>query len=472
MAQVPLIAVVQSVSHVSCNGGNNGSATVSVLTGIPPYRYVWSPSGGTGATATGLTAKTYVCAVIDGLGRVFNVSATITEPTSLSVTAASQTNLACYGVAKGAASVNVTGGKKPYSYNWTPGNPTGDGTRSVTGLSASTYLCAVTDSNGCEAEHSFTITQADSISANIAQKNVTCHGRTDGLAVVAVVGGKSPYAYAWVPSGSSTTVASGLAAEKHTLTVTDASGCKLSKSVTIIEPEPLKAIAFSKVNVACFDGATGEAVVEPQGGTAPYTYDWVPRGGTGKIANRLTADTYVVTVLDANECSATQSFVLSEPPSISVSSVEKNSCAGANNGSSRLTVTGGTPSYSYAWSPSGGTASSATGLATGKYKVTITDAKKCTAFHDVTILSDICTGLFGPSTSDQEVSIYPNPAKDVLHIMAKEEVKSIALYDQKGVEILQKTNTSDFSIAAYPSGIYTLKITLDKGVVIKKVQVE
>ncbi|MCP9747857.1 choice-of-anchor D domain-containing protein, partial [Lacihabitans sp. CS3-21] len=70
----------------------------------------------------------------------------------VSLTALSQTNVSCNGGSNGAASINTpTGGAGGYTYNWTPGNPTGDGTLSVTGLTAGSWTCTVTDANSCTA---------------------------------------------------------------------------------------------------------------------------------------------------------------------------------------------------------------------------------------------------------------------------------------------------------------------------------
>ncbi|MFL9594409.1 hypothetical protein ACKC5O_20950, partial [Aeromonas schubertii] len=69
-----------------------------------------------------------------------SVNFTITQPTALIATALSQTNVSCNGGSNGAASINIpTGGAGGYTYNWTPGNPSGDGTTSVTGLTAGTW---------------------------------------------------------------------------------------------------------------------------------------------------------------------------------------------------------------------------------------------------------------------------------------------------------------------------------------------
>jgi len=52
-------------TNITCNGGNTGTASVIVTGGNAPYTYAWSPSGGTTATATNLTAGTYTCLITD-----------------------------------------------------------------------------------------------------------------------------------------------------------------------------------------------------------------------------------------------------------------------------------------------------------------------------------------------------------------------------------------------------------------------
>ncbi|WP_329804352.1 T9SS type A sorting domain-containing protein, partial [Flavobacterium facile] len=155
-------------TNVSCNGGLNGSASVTPSGGAGGYTYSWSPSGGTAATATGLSAGTYTVTVTDANSCTTFVDFTITEPTVLALTAASQTNVSCNGGATGTASVNIpTGGAGGYIYNWTPGNPTGDGTTSVSGLTAGTWTCTVTDANSCTTFVDFTITEPTAIDNNV-----------------------------------------------------------------------------------------------------------------------------------------------------------------------------------------------------------------------------------------------------------------------------------------------------------------
>ncbi|MET0635341.1 MAG: MBG domain-containing protein [Chitinophagaceae bacterium] len=135
----------------------------------------------------------------------------------------------------------------------------------------------------------------------------------------------------------------------------------------------------SQTNVSCYGGATGSAHFIVSGSTGPYTYTWKDSTSNEGTLNGASAGTYLVTVTDANSQSATGSVTITEPSLLSVSTVLTNtSCPGSTNGSIKASVSGGTPGYSYIWSPSGGTAASATGLAAGTYELTITDGNECT----------------------------------------------------------------------------------------------
>ncbi|MGV3611676.1 MAG: T9SS type A sorting domain-containing protein, partial [Fluviicola sp.] len=386
-----------SQTNVSCFGGSNGAAAINTPTGgAGGYTYNWTPGNPTGdgtVSVTGLSATTYTCTVTDANGCVASQSFTVTQPTAISVTPASQTNIACNGGSNGAAAINTpTGGAGGYTYNWTPGNPTGDGTVSVTGLTAATYTCTVTDANGCVASQSFTVTQPTAISLTAAsQTNISCNGGSNGAAAVnPATGGAGSFTYDWTPgnpTGDGTTSVSGLAAGTYTVTATDANGCLASQSFTITEPPLLSATAGAQTNVSCNGGANGTATVIPSGGQPGYTYSWSPSGGTNATASGLAAGTYTVTVTDANGCQATQNFTITEPTALDVSAGSQVNiiCNGASTGSATVNPTGGTGTYDYSWSPAGGTAATASGLLAGTYTVTVTDDNNCQATQSFTI---------------------------------------------------------------------------------------
>ena len=376
------------VTNIACFGGSTGAINLTPTGGTGPYTFNWG-GGITTEDRTGLTAGSYSVLITDINGCTGTVNVTVTQPTAISLTPAAQTNVSCFGGSNGAASVNnATGGAGGYTYDWTPGTPTGDGTISVTGLSAGTYICTVTDANGCSATQTFTLTEPTAISvATGSQTNVSCNGGTNGTASVSPTGGTPGYTYSWSPAGGTAATATGLAAGTYTVTVTDANGCQATRNFTLTEPTAISVTTGSQTNVSCNGGTNGTASVSPTGGTPGYTYSWSPAGGTAATATGLAAGTYTVTVTDANGCQATRNFTLTEPTAISVTTGSQTnvSCNGGTNGTASVSPTGGTPGYTYSWSPAGGTAATATGLAAGTYTVTVTDANGCQATRNFTL---------------------------------------------------------------------------------------
>lgn len=132
-------------------------------------------------------------------------------------------------------------------------------------------------------------------------------------------------------------------------------------------------------NVSCFGGANGSISLSVIGGTIPYTYVWSNELQL-KILIAFSSGTYTVTVTDLEGCTDVQSVVVSQPAaalSATATVAQQVSCFGGNNGSITLTVSGGTTPYSYSWS-NGASSQNVSGLTTGTYTVTITDANGCT----------------------------------------------------------------------------------------------
>ncbi|WP_035662658.1 SprB repeat-containing protein, partial [Flavobacterium seoulense] len=286
-----------------------------------------------------------------------------------------------------------TGGTPSYTYSWAPSGGTA---ATATGLAAGTYTVTVTDANACQATRSFTITQPTALNTTAGTKtDVSCNGGSNGTATVAPTGGTPSYTYSWAPSGGTAATATGLAAGTYTCTITDANGCQGTKSFTITQPTALNTTAGTKTDVSCNGGSNGTATVSPTGGTPSYTYSWAPSGGTAATATGLAAGTYTVTVTDANGCQGTKSFTITQPSALNTTAGSKTdvSCNGGSNGTATVSPTGGTPSYTYSWAPSGGTAATATGLAAGTYTVTVTDANGCQGTKSFTIAQPTALSL-------------------------------------------------------------------------------
>ncbi|PZQ98597.1 MAG: hypothetical protein DI539_29270, partial [Flavobacterium psychrophilum] len=272
---------------------------------------------------------------------------------SIGVTSVKQ-DVLCYNDANGSITTTIVGGTPPYTYSWntTPVQTT----QNLTALAPGTYTLTVTDDDNLTTTHTVTITQpAAALTATVGnQVDILCHGEATGEATVSATGGTGIYTYSWNTNPVQTTdTATGLVAGTYIATVTDANNCSTTQSFTITEPTELIATADSQVNVLCHGEATGEATVAVTGGTGIYTYNWNTTPlQVMPTATGLAAGTYTVTINDANLCTTTQSFTITEPASALTATAGTQVdvlCQGAATGEATVTVTGGTGAYTYSW---------------------------------------------------------------------------------------------------------------------------
>jgi len=178
----PLVAVTSSTTfqcgyNISCNGGSNGNAAVSISGGCLPYSVVWS-NGATTLGISGLSAGNYTATVTDDNGHVTTQSITLTQPpVALSTTLGPDQS---YEFACTCATLtpSTSGGStcQPYAYSWS----TGAATTSVTvcpGQTA-TFTVTVTDINGCTSSDVISILKPATV-AQLDQYVVMGLGTTD-----------------------------------------------------------------------------------------------------------------------------------------------------------------------------------------------------------------------------------------------------------------------------------------------------
>jgi Secretion system C-terminal sorting domain/SprB repeat len=148
----------------------------------------------------------------------------------------------------------------------------------------------------------------------------------------------------------------------------------------------LTTMAVSTQDVSCNGGSNGSALATVMNGNSPYTYAWSPSGGNSTLATGLAAGTYTFTVTDALGCTATTTVSVTEPPALTaVVTGTDILCNGGNSGQTTVVASGGVPSYTYSWSPSGGNTATQTNLTAGCYSVTVTDMNNCTTTQSICI---------------------------------------------------------------------------------------
>lgn len=300
---------------------------------------------------------------------------------NLSVSAALTNGISCSGASDGEVTATVAGGSGPFSYAWS----SGESTNTITGLASGTYTVTVSDSLGCTAVNSVTVTSPMMLTSGLSIDSViSCNGNSDGVLSVTPSGGTSPYTYLWSNSAT-TNVINNLSAAAYLVTVTDANGCSVIDATAISEPSALVAVTAVDSAVSCNGASDGGASVSIVGGTSPYSYLWSNAASTASLTG-VAAGTYTVTVTDNNGCTASANVTIGEPTAMNlIATVISNvSCNSASDGSASANASGGTAPYSYSWSSSSSGAT-VTNLTAGTYTVTATDANGCTATANVTV---------------------------------------------------------------------------------------
>lgn len=379
-----LVAVLDSTHPTRCYGTADGTAWITVSGGTPPYDITWSGSNSTTTVANDLDAGSHTATITDAHGCSTTVAATITQPQQI-VTSVSPTAANCESSDDGSATVLVNGGTAPYSYNWD--NSFGGTTEN--NLSAGVHLLVVTDSYNCVVSDSFRVDTLYVLHLDITSTPTSCHDGNDGTATVTALNGAPVVSYAWSDPGNTTTnPATNLMSDVYSVSVTDANGCTAETSVLVDEPTQLVAIPYYD-NPLCRGDFNGKIWLTASGGQGPYhyTYNGLNYQMTDTITG-LAAGSYTIYVYDSKGCSENVFVTLNDPQSLTVDTVVTQiTCANALDGAITANGVGGTPGYTYSWSPVSSTSNAVTGLGPNSYSVTVTDANGCTVATTVTLLA-------------------------------------------------------------------------------------
>ncbi|MBI2968195.1 MAG: T9SS type A sorting domain-containing protein [Bacteroidetes bacterium] len=210
-------------------------------------------------------------------------------------------------------------------------------------------------------------------------KNITCAGDCDGAITVTASCGAPPYAFQW-SGGQTAQSLTGLCAGTYTVTVTDNTSNTAVQEFDITDPGAVGATT-SIAPISCAGSCDAVVTASGTGGTPPYAYQWNdPLLQTSAAAAGLCPGTYTVIITDAKGCTGNAtSGTVTNPAGMTIVPSSANSSCGLQDGSAAVSVSGGTPPYNYLWdsTAAGQTNSTATGLASGSYSVTIADNNGC-----------------------------------------------------------------------------------------------
>ncbi|MCB9233334.1 MAG: T9SS type A sorting domain-containing protein [Bacteroidia bacterium] len=402
------VSLTATVTNPLCAGDSTGSVSIVPGGGTPQYTYSWT-TGGTSSAISNLGPGSYGVTVTDSNGCIGQATYQITSPTPLSASFLLQEPV-CPGDSNGSIDLSPSGGTPSYTYQWSNGATTED----ISNLPSGNYSLTLTDTAGCSHLDSVQLSGPQAFNLNFAGTQPTCNGTMDGSIDLTVTGGTPGYTYQW-STGDTTEDINNLDSQTYSLSLTDSAGCTYQDSVFLNQPDVLDPVPVG-VNPLCHGDSTGEIQLTVNGGTPAYTYQWSNGDMTMNIQN-LSSGSYQVVVTDNNGCSAMASVTLTDPAALAASGVVTDEVTPpGNNGAIDLTVTGGTPGYTYLWNNSA-TTEDLSGLASGSYSVTITDQNGCT-FTEAFVVSSL-VGQIG-ELEGFDLRAFPNPGNGAYWLLIEE----------------------------------------------------
>ncbi len=378
---VNLPNITLSATDVKCFGANNGSASVSINGGVPPYTYQWSNNANT-PNIQNLPPGNYSVTITDAGGCSQTGSVTISEPPELQLSII-PTPVTCFAGSDGQAELNVAGGTPNYNILWSNGQ---NGTI-ASGLTAGNYTVTVVDQNFCSKTHTVQITEPPALIVTaIANPSTICYGQNSTLIASGALN------YTWNIGTGNNIEVSPPTTTTYYVTGTDANGCTGTSDV-LLTVIPLPSSTFIASEIPCYGqnstiqytgNATSNATfnwnwnganVFPGTGIGPHQANW---SSTGNISVTLT--------VTENGCTSTPTtVVIFNPTPLTLSTViDDTKCFGDSSGAINLTVTGATPPYTYIWN-NGSTSEDIQNIPAGNYSVSVTDSKGCTKIIGATV---------------------------------------------------------------------------------------
>ncbi|MFK7947280.1 MAG: gliding motility-associated C-terminal domain-containing protein, partial [Saprospiraceae bacterium] len=445
----PIITSMVTTTPVSCEGGTNGTATVTGSGGSGVFTYTWS-NGQIGQTSTSLGAGIYTVTITDATGCFIEDTANVVELPPLTPAGGIIANpVSCFGGSDGSIEVlGMTGGTAPYSYSWST-TPSQDSSVAIN-LTAGVYTLVITDANGCTfGPVNVTVNEPTApISGTITTINPSCNGEADGSITVDAVGGTPSYTYFWA-DGQTTQTASGLPIGTYSVTITDAKGCTDSTSGTLIEPNPLDA-SLVAIETSCNGIRDGRILTDTVfGGTGPYSYsiDGVNYQPTDIIFFGLAGGNYDVSVQDANGCIYEENILVEEPPLIVVDlgpDVELE----LGDDIMLEAIVNTVDSLGYTWTSNPGDSSMTctdcatpiiAPIRTTTYTVTVQDTSGCTAFDDILVTLDknrnvFIPNVFTPNGDGRNDEFYVYAGTGVVNI------ETFMVFDRWGTKLYEASN--------------------------------
>ncbi|MEM6396006.1 MAG: gliding motility-associated C-terminal domain-containing protein [Bacteroidota bacterium] len=374
--EVPLLEIALTTQDPIC-GEANGVISSIVSGGNGDFQFQWNNNANT-SNLEDVTSGDYTLVVTDQAGCTATASTTLTPYPEL-IIEPQVTDLECNGQASGSIALDPSGGTAPYAFSWSNGSQN----ESVESLLAGLYEITLTDALGCALVDSFLVDEPQSLSGAITDQIDPELGLDNGSITATVSGGTPPYDFSWSTGQNSSTI-DNLSAGDYELVVTDANGCTINLSASLVEPIPLS-VMISSLDNRCPGVCEASIRIEPSGGTPPYSIQWSD-GQNDFTAIDLCAGQYEAIITDANGNFFNSGLIdVTSPEDWSLEfEINPVSCTDAADGSITTNLLGGTLPYQFVWDV-GDEVADLEGLSAGSYRLDVEDANGCVLIQTVEV---------------------------------------------------------------------------------------
>lgn len=462
---------------------DNGSITITIGGGSPPYDTDWTSVtdpyfGATNTTVlTNLPPGAYIINLSDNNGCMYTDTITVFQEFGNLDCSYVATEPLCFNEQTGSIDVTVLNAVPPVIFNWDDGFVVED----PVNLAAGVYVVTISDALNQQCVLSCVVTEPDPVLVSVITEPDNDNS-CDGTAQLAVTGGSPPFIYEWSTGETDLSIDS-LCAGDYWGQATDINGCVGVDSFAIAQSSTFLSIFEDEFNsISCFGEVDGSIQTTITGGTPPYSFTWDPPGlSATEDAVDLDVGTYTLTVTDAAMTSEMMTWTVVEPEELIITDIITTPVVSDDSGiicsgTAWGQYTGGTPPIDFQWNI-GQTDSIATGLSDGVFNLTIVDANLCTATQQFLIgtstdASDCVTSILPINETNVVIMVYPNPTIEnaFVRVDLPESVEMVySVYNSDGRLVFEieetfiaGTNELELDVKNWPRGTYYVQMSSEK----------
>ena len=392
-----LILNVDNIVGVECNTTNTGSIEVTPQGGVGSYTLSWIDFNGVtynDEDLFNLNDGVYDFFLSDLNNCENNGQIVVEQLNDLGINTIIQSDAICFEEFSGEIEVSPTGGTPPFNYSWTGPNSYVDNGNNINNLGQGDYVLTLTDDESCYKYFNFTVNQPSQVVAASNSFPASCFDSNDGSISTVHLGGTGTTT-AYLLNGmqnliSNTNTTNGLGGGTYYSFALDQQGCSSDTSMVFVDsPNDIQIDLLQSDDASCFGSSDGNLIIDVSGGTLPYSsFSWTDFNGFTSSSQNITQlpfGSYTISILDANNCIDSQTFLVSQPDQIVINDdfIGYVKCTGTNTGSISVDIEGGTTPYSnFSWTGPNGflsTNQNIDSLFQGDYFISMEDNNGCTS---------------------------------------------------------------------------------------------